>query len=294
MRKSVFFYMMLVFLTLTSCSSSKQLSSNDRQYEVVTLGVGNDGTYLIKVTDYFRTTVENIYLDGLKKDAVHCVIYSGIPAGNGSMKQPALMTNDTRIDGNEAALNDFFEQKLYLNYINSVINSSKTIVKIKGSKDYRISVGISVNKDEVYQLDILVENMGRVNYGPELYDYKGITKSVLLGLQEIHGWEMFSIELKDLSKIKYQPIQNKKMPALYKGVLKVEEVADTFIYLEGFTKGNVFINGFNIGRYFNRGPQKSLYVPAPLLNVGDNVIEIFELQSMENAYVEFKDVEDLG
>jgi hypothetical protein len=65
------------------------------------------------------------------------------------MKQPALMTNDTRIDGNEAALNNFFEQKLYLNYINSVINSSKTIVKIKGSKDYRISVGISVNKDDL-------------------------------------------------------------------------------------------------------------------------------------------------
>ena len=53
-------------------------------------------------------------------------------------------------------------------------------------------------------LDILMENMGRVNYGPELYDYKGITKSVLLGLQEIHGWEMFSIELKDLSKISYK------------------------------------------------------------------------------------------
>lgn len=156
MRKSVFFYMMLVFLTLTSCSSSKKLSSNDRQYEVVTLGVGNDGTYLIKVTDYFRTTDENIYIDGLKKDAVHCVIYSGIPAGNGSMKQPALMTNDTRIDGNEVALNNFFEQKLYLNYINSVINSSKTIVKIKGSKDYRISVGISVNKDDLRKY--LVDN----------------------------------------------------------------------------------------------------------------------------------------
>lgn len=176
----------------------------------------------------------------------------------------------------------------------ALIYGNGTLLGVHERDQHCDEILISVNKDEVYQLDILVENMGRVNYGPELYDYKGITKSVLLGLQEIHGWEMFSIELKDLSKIKYQPIQNKKMPALYKGVLKVEEVADTFIYLEGFTKGNVFINGFNIGRYFNRGPQKSLYVPAPLLNVGDNVIEIFELQSMENAYVEFKDVEDLG
>ncbi len=125
------------------------MTSSVRQYEVETLGVGTDGTYLIKVTDYFRTTDERVYLDGLKKDAVHCVIYSGIPAGNGSMKQPALMTNDTRIEGNEELLDNFFEQKLYLNFINSVVNSSKTITKIQGSKDYKISAGISVNKDDL-------------------------------------------------------------------------------------------------------------------------------------------------
>ena len=125
------------------------MTSSVRQYEVETLGVGTDGTYLIKVTDYFRTTDERVYLDGLKKDAVHCVIYSGIPAGNGSMKQPALMTNDTRIEGNEELLDNFFEQNLYLNFINSVVNSSKTITKIQGSKDYKISAGISVNKDDL-------------------------------------------------------------------------------------------------------------------------------------------------
>lgn len=149
MKKLVFFYILLITLILTSCSSSKKVSSNVKQYDVETLGVGTDGTYLIKVTNYFRTTDEKVYLDGLKKDAVHCVIYNGIPAGNGSMKQPALMTNDTRIEGNEEALNAFFEQKLYLNFINSVINSSKTITKIKGSKEYKISVGISVNKDDL-------------------------------------------------------------------------------------------------------------------------------------------------
>ena len=136
-------------MILTSCSSSKKMTVPVRQYEVETLGVGVDGTYLIKVTGYFKTTDEKVYLDGLKKDAVHCVIYNGIPAGNGSMKQPALMTNDTRMDANETALNDFFEQKLYLDFINSVVNSSKTITKIKGSKDYKISAGISVNKDDL-------------------------------------------------------------------------------------------------------------------------------------------------
>ena len=149
MRKLLFCFMTFIVLMLTSCSTSKNMTSIVRQYEVETLGVGTDGTYLIKVTDYFRTTDERVYLDGLKKDAVHCVIYSGIPAGNGSMKQPALMTNDTRIEGNEELLDNFFEQKLYLNFINSVVNSSKTITKIQGSKDYKISAGISVNKDDL-------------------------------------------------------------------------------------------------------------------------------------------------
>ena len=149
MRKLVLYFIVFISLTLTSCSSSKKLSSNVKDYNVQTMGVGIYGTYLINVTDYFKTTDERVYLDGLKKDAVHCVIYSGIPAGNGSIKQPALLNNDTRIEGNEEALNQFFEQKLYLNFINSIVNSSKTIVRVKDSKDYKISVTMSVNKDEL-------------------------------------------------------------------------------------------------------------------------------------------------
>lgn len=149
MRRVLLCLVLFVSLMLCSCSSTKQIATDVRQYSVETMGVGNDGTYLIKMTNYFNTTNENVYLDGLKRDAVHCVIYSGIPAGNGSINQPPLMTNDTRIDGNEEALSKFFENKLYLNYINSVVHSSKTITRIKGSKDYRISVVMSVNKDDL-------------------------------------------------------------------------------------------------------------------------------------------------
>lgn len=149
MKKIVLYLGLLMVLSLASCSSSKNMTTNARQYEVETMGVGNDGTYLIKVTDYFRSTDERIYLDGLKRDAVHCVIYTGIPAGNGSMRQPALMTNDTRLEGNEQALNDFFEQQLYNNFVNNIVNSSKTITKLQGSKDYKISVIMSVDKDDL-------------------------------------------------------------------------------------------------------------------------------------------------
>ncbi|MBR6775054.1 MAG: hypothetical protein IKM23_05005 [Bacteroidales bacterium] len=149
MKKFVIYMSLVVVILLSSCSSSKTLSTVVRQYNVETMGIGNDGTYLVKVTDYFRTSDETVYLDGLKKDAVHCVIYSGIPAGNGSINQPPLLNNDTRIEGSEQALNDFFEQKQYLQFINSVVNSSKTITKLKDSKEYRISAIISVNKDQL-------------------------------------------------------------------------------------------------------------------------------------------------
>lgn len=149
MKKLLLYLSLVLMMFLASCSSSKKMSTTVKEYNVETMGVGVDGTYLIRVTDYFRTTDERVYLDGLKKDAVHNVIYSGIPAGNGSIRQPALLNKDTRIEGSEEALNNFFEQKLYNNFINSVVNSSKNIVKIQGSKDYKISVTLSVNKDEL-------------------------------------------------------------------------------------------------------------------------------------------------
>lgn len=132
---------------LTSCSSSKKMSNSVKEYSVETMGVGIDGTYLIKVTDYFRTTDERVYIDGLKKDAVHCVIYKGIPAGNGSINQPALMTENTKVEGSEEALNAFFDNRKYLDFVYNIVDSSKEITRIKGSKDYRISLVISVNKD---------------------------------------------------------------------------------------------------------------------------------------------------
>lgn len=147
--KKITYLALFVILILSSCTSTKKVATVTKDYEVETMGVGKDGTYLIKVTDYFKTADERVYIDGLKKSAVHCVIYRGIPAGNGSLKQPALMNNDTKIEGNEQALNDFFEQKQYLNFVGSIVNSSKSITRIKGSKDFKISLTVSVNKDEL-------------------------------------------------------------------------------------------------------------------------------------------------
>lgn len=144
------------------------------------------------------------------------------------------------------------------------------------------------------QLDILVENMGRVNYGPNLADRKGITDAVLLGQQILFDWQIYPFRLDNLSLLTFMPAQMVDRPAIYRGFFTVADPGDTFLSLPGWKKGLAWINGFCLGRYWNRGPQKTLYVPAPLLRSGVNELIIFELHQVEKPVVELVDTPDLG
>lgn len=126
-------------------------------------------------------------------------------------------------------------------------------------------------------LEILVENMARINYGPLLKDPKGITEGVRIGNQFLFNWDIYTIPLKDIENIKYGNGNREEYPTFYKGSFEVKEVGDTYLDFEGWEKGVVFINGFNLGRYWKAGPQKRLYLPAPLLKEGTNEIVAFEL-----------------
>lgn len=143
------------------------------------------------------------------------------------------------------------------------------------------------NKQEIFltsfeeesTLEILVENMGRINYGPLLKDEKGITEGVRIGNQFLYNWDIYTLPLNNLEKLEfnegYRTVEN--TPIFVKGKFEVKEIGDTYLDFEGWEKGVVFINGFNLGRYWKEGPQKRLYVPAPILKVGENEIVIFEL-----------------
>ena len=157
-------------------------------------------------------------------------------------------------------------------------------------------VSFSLSKGEKCKIDILCENMGRVNYGPRITEKKGIN-SVRFGLQNHFGWEIYPLPLNNIDSIKYHDASGEvNTPTFLKGKLRIyDEPCDSFIKLNGFTKGVVFINGFNIGRYFNpAGPQKTLYVPAPLLVRGENKIVVFESDYTDRTVVEFVDKPDLG
>ena len=158
-------------------------------------------------------------------------------------------------------------------------------------------IRIPLGKNESARLDILVENMGRVNYGPKLRDRKGI-HGVRFGNQYHFGWQMLPLTMDNLSQLEYVPINEAyvKCPAFLRGNLVItEEPCDTFIRLDGFTKGFVTVNGKNIGRYFNpAGPQKTLYIPAPFLKKGDNEIIVFESDGTGECFIELTDTPDLG
>mgnify|MGYP000870284771 FL=1 len=141
-------------------------------------------------------------------------------------------------------------------------------------------------EDENTTLDILVENLGRVNYGVHLGERKGITGGVLLDYQYHYHWTMYPLPVNDVSKLIYNPIKKQKSPCFYKGTFIVDEKADTFLLMDGWKKGVVYINGFNIGRYWNKGPQKTLYVPGPILKEGENEIVILELHNCEQAQIQ--------
>jgi beta-galactosidase len=100
--------------------------------------------------------------------------------------------------------------------------------------------------------------------------------------------------MENLSKLKFGPLENNEdIPAYHRGHFTANEQADTFLKVPG-KKGVCWINGFNLGRYWEIGPQRTLYVPAPLIRKGRNEIIILELHRLDDLYVELTDNHELG
>ncbi len=157
-------------------------------------------------------------------------------------------------------------------------------------QNYSMEINIPFNAT----LEVLVENMGRINYGAEIvHNTKGIISPVKIDDVEIVGnWEMFQCpmdKMPEFSKLgrdarNNTPSVTKQLsgrPVLYEGAFMLSEVGDTFLNMENWDKGIVFINGKNLGRYWHVGPQQTLFVPGVWLNKGENKIVIFEQLNRE-------------
>ena len=128
-------------------------------------------------------------------------------------------------------------------------------------------------------LELLVENMGRINYGAEIVNnLKGIISPVTLNGEEVTGnWQMFKLPMESKPDLSAVETGNKSgRPTLYGGRFNLEETGDTFLDMRNWGKGIVFVNGYHLGRYWHVGPQQTLYLPGVWLVKGENEIVIFE------------------
>ena len=147
------------------------------------------------------------------------------------------------------------------------------------------------------RLDILVEAFGRVNFGQAIKDYKGITERVCLAYAlpngsrvtvDMKGWEIFGLDdaYETQRDMNYRPLTGERGPGCYRATFSLKRVGDTFLDLERWGKGQVYVNGHAIGRHWFIGPQQTLYMPGCWLRKGENEIIVQDVIGPTEPVVE--------
>jgi beta-galactosidase len=161
-------------------------------------------------------------------------------------------------------------------------------------------------------LEILVEDMGRVDYGPRIGEHKGLVGPVLVGGREVTGWEVLAPDLSDLSPVR-EALEREALPggtplpragqagppdvgcASFLGAtVRLARAEDLFLDTRGWGHGLVWMNGHLLGRYNRRGPSRTMYVPAPYLRAGDNELLVLETDTVPAMSWSFLESPDLG
>lgn len=207
-------------------------------------------------------------------------VFSNLPAGI-AHKSPL----------NFEALNQDYG---YILYTHLASEDAKGLMKFEHIRDFAIfyingkNVGHldrRLNQDSIYleikkgdKLSIFVENCGRLNSGPFLTDNrKGIYGSLTLAGKPVENWNIYQFPFKTLASIKFaKDTFMEGSPTFYQGKFKLSKPTDTYLDLRNFKKGFVFVNGHNLGRYWEIGPQQTIYLPKCWLKKGNNLVEIFD------------------
>jgi beta-galactosidase len=136
-------------------------------------------------------------------------------------------------------------------------------------------------------LEILVEGMGRINFAQNLIDRKGITDRVTLNGMTLMNWKVFNLPMDKqyIYNLRSSGKTTNKPGIFFKGNFSLIRTGDTFFDISNFKKGVVWVNGHNLGRFWDIGPQKRLYCPASWIKQGMNEIIIFDLHQTEGKPV---------
>jgi len=154
---------------------------------------------------------------------------------------------------------------------NVYINNDQVGIAYINDKD--VSVKFSAKAGDT--LTVLCENMGRTNYGDKMMRKKGIAGRCLIDGKQHFNWKVYNLTMENLSRLNFDGVAKEKS-AFYKGEIFIDEPKDTFILPKNFSKGFIVVNGFNLGRYWEIGPQKTLYLPEAVLKKGVNEIILFD------------------
>jgi beta-galactosidase len=186
----------------------------------------------------------------------------------------------------------------YVLYSKRFVQPVQGKLQVKGLRDYATVyvngkfVGELNRQQNKYELDIqiptnatlelLVENMGRINYGADIvHNTKGIIEPVAInGLNITGDWSMYKLPFDKVPNLSRYPTKNREgRPTLYTASFNVPQTGDMFLDMRGWGKGIVFVNGHHLGRYWKVGPQQTLYVPGCWLTKGKNDVVVLEQQN---------------
>ncbi|ROS51417.1 beta-galactosidase family protein [Frigoribacterium sp. PhB24] len=165
-------------------------------------------------------------------------------------------------------------------------------------------------------LEVLVEDLGRVNYGSHIGEAKGLIGPALLDGLELTGWESSVLGPDDLLALVGHlsslatpdedawsghggapmppTVSSLDGPVFAHATVTLDAPADLYLDTRSWGKGVAFVNGFALGRYWTRGPQHTLYVPGEQLRAGDNDLVVFETGAAGAPVVSFVAEPDLG
>lgn len=146
------------------------------------------------------------------------------------------------------------------------------------------------------RLDILVEAMGHINFGHDIHDRKGLIAPVEIKVPKVPAtalsdWQVFPLKLDatQLAGLKWkpgQPTAQVTSPAFWRGSFSVDKPADTFLDTRSWGKGVLWVNGHNLGRFWNIGPTQTMYLPAPWLKKGQNEVVVLDLTGPQSPSLE--------
>lgn len=225
-----------------------------------------------------------------------------VPAAKKSINIPAIQLTRgvsllsalpvPKVNSKPLTFEDLLQDYGFVLYRTVLKGGKNGMLKIEGLRDYAIimlngktvgtldrrlkqdSLAINLPKGNV-TVDILVENLGRINFGKYLLqNKKGITGQVSFNQQAISNWKMYSLPMHNINSVKIDGNSTvaTSSPVIVKGSFTLKQIADTYLDMSKWGKGVVWVNGHNLGRYWQVGPQQTVYVPQEWLKAKNEVV----------------------